>query len=270
MKITIIGNGYVGKATKLALEQSNEPLGEIFIYDKVADKSECSLTEALSASLFFVCVPTPMKRDGSCDLSSVEEVMRTLSSNGTPSSKIIFRSTVPVGTCDRFKVNFIPEFLTEANWRKDVINSQDWIVGLSEGDYGLRTSLPKALKGKMHFCSTREAELAKYARNCFLATKVSFFNEIKAFCDAKQINYNHVKELTSLDSRINSSHTDVPGPDGKNGFGGTCFPKDIHSLSSQMEKVIIPHVIKAVIYRNEFTDRPEKDWERNEGRSVSS
>lgn len=277
MKITIIGNGYVGGATKLAFKRSevegltnNDFISEIFVYDKASEKSECSLEDALKGDLFFVCVPTPMKSDGSCDLSIVESVMRLLLSNGIPSLNIVLRSTVPVGTCDGFEVNFMPEFLTETNWREDIRNTRDWIIGTPELAPNLKTILPKILKGNLHFCLNKEAELAKYTRNCFLATKVSFFNEINNFCEEKNIEYQRIKELVILDSRINASHTCVPGPDGKKGFGGTCFPKDMHSLSFQMRSAVVtPHLIKAAIERNEIVDRPEKDWNENRGRAVS-
>ena len=277
MKVTIIGNGYVGKATKLLLRRSgveeptsNDFLSDVLIYDNVPDKSECSLKEALNGDLFFVCVPTPMRRNGSCDLSVVENVIRTLIGNGIPSTNIILRSTVPVGTCDRLKVNFMPEFLTEANWREDVKNTQDWIIGVLDPVCELKIVLPKILEGDLHFHPNKEVELVKYVRNCFLATKVSFFNEINNFCEEKNIKYQHVKELVTLDPRINESHTCVPGTDGKKGFGGTCFPKDMHSLFFQMQNaLVVPHLIKAAIDRNEIVDRPEKEWTKDKGRAVS-
>ena len=268
MKITIIGNGYVGKATELALE-GGHLISDVFVYDKVLKKSRCSFEDALKGDLFFICVPTPMMANGSCDTSIVEEIVNTLKLHKVSPHKIIIRSTVPVGLSGSLEVNFMPEFLTETNWEEDVKNNQDWIVGLPEDNYNLRTSLPRILRGKIHFCPTQEAELVKYVRNGFLATKVSFFNEIESFCSAKGINYEHVKGLTIIDPRINASHTSVPGPDGKKGFGGTCFPKDLHSLSFQMRKLLTPHLIKAVIYRNELIDRPEKDWEKDVGRAVS-
>jgi len=211
-----------------------------------------------------------MKRNGSCDLSIVESVMYTLLSSGVPPCKIVLRSTVPLGTCDWFKINFMPEFLTETNWREDVRNTQDWIIGVADPASDLKTIFPKILKGNLHFCSNEEAELAKHVRNCFLATKVSFFNEINNFCEEKNIKYQHVQELVILDPRINASHTCVPGPDGKKGFGGTCFPKDMHSLFLQMQNAAVtPHLIKAAIERNEMVDRPEKDWNEDKGRAVS-
>ena len=75
--------------------------------------------------------------------------------------------------------------------------------------------------------------------------------------------------MVALDERINSSHMVVPGPDGKRGFGGTCFPKDINSFLYQMQKANLPAtILDAVIFRNEKIDRPEKDWSSDKGRAV--
>ena len=113
------------------------------------------------------------------------------------------------------------------------------------------------------------AETTKLVRNTFLATKVSFFNEIETFCKAKNVNYEVLANMVALDERINKSHMTVPGPDGKRGFGGTCFPKDINSFLYQMQNMGLPAtVIESVIFRNEKIDRPEKDWSSNKGRAV--
>ena len=84
---------------------------------------------------------------------------------------------------------------------------------------------------KITFVSTKEAEMIKTFRNSFLATKVSFCNEIYQFCISKGINYNNFIKIACNDKRLTHSHTLVPGPEGKFGFGGTCFPKDISSLN---------------------------------------
>ena len=98
---------------------------------------------------------------------------------------------------------------------------------------------------------------------------VSFCNEIYEFCNLKDVNYENVRKLASIDSRIGSSHTNVPGHDGKKGFGGTCFPKDTASLKHEMEiSGMTPYVINSIIERNEKIDRPEKDWFQNKGRAT--
>ena len=89
------------------------------------------------------------------------------------------------------------------------------------------------------------------------------------FCEGAGIDYESVRLLTGLDPRIGESHTQVPGPDGKKGFGGTCFPKDTSSLYMQMKNVgVEPIVIDAIIKRNQTIDRPEEDWKDDKGRAV--
>ena len=111
--------------------------------------------------------------------------------------------------------------------------------------------------------------MTKLARNSFLAVKVSFFNELYDFCEKEEVDYNSVAELTGMDSRIGVSHTQVPGPDGKRGFGGTCFPKDISSLNHQLDQVgVDSYIIEAAKARNIQVDRKEQDWTNNKGRAV--
>ena len=98
--------------------------------------------------------------------------------------------------------------------------------------------------------TVEELIMTKYVRNCFLATKVAFFNDIHKLCETVNVNYNNVANLTSMDRRIGSSHMQVPGPDGELGFGGACFPKDTKALVAtgkhyDVELEILKDVIKA-------------------------
>ena len=267
MKIGVVGNGYVGKATAFMASEH-----DVMFNDVDESKSDWSLEKmARDCDLVFICVPTPMNEDGSCHLDIVNSVTSELKSFGASGDKIVLRSTVPVGTSKSMGINFMPEFLTEKNWKQDISDCKHWIFGLSNKD-GELNILVKRIVGSdktVHFCSTREAELCKNIRNCFLATKVSFFNEVNEFCERVGVSYEEAKRLTLLDERISSSHTQVPGHDGKKGFGGTCFPKDIRSLMHQMNEVNMEsYILKAAIYRNENVDRPDKDWQANKGRSV--
>ena len=89
------------------------------------------------------------------------------------------------------------------------------------------------------------------------------------YCNKINVNYENVRKGAANDERILHSHTNVPGHDGKNGFGGTCFPKDTSSLKYEMNKVgMRPYVLEAIIERNEKVDRPEKDWSLDKGRAV--
>ena len=89
------------------------------------------------------------------------------------------------------------------------------------------------------------------------------------FCNKKGINYNNVIDHVVLDKRITKSHTMVPGPDGKFGFGGTCLPKDTNSIYYEMKQVgMKPYILKSVIDRNELKDRKQKDWLKDQGRAI--
>ena len=173
----------------------------------------------------------------------------------------------------------MPEFLTEVSYINDFINNPDWIFGMLDNNNDfiefITELINMAFKNKcikynnIHFTSNSEAEMIKMFRNCYLANKISFCNEIYQYCSKVNVNYNTVKELVVKDKRIGSSHTNVPGHDGKKGYGGTCFPKDTTSMKYEMEKVgVKPYILSAMKKRNEKIDRPEKDWKNDEGRSV--
>jgi len=262
VKIGIIGNGFVGGATALLECEGND----VCIYDLDPDKckpSGFSLDDLYDCHVVFICVPTPMKEDGSCDLSFVKNAVEEASKK-VRRTRLVIRSTVPVGTSQSLGVCSMPEFLTETNWKNDFINCKNWIIG-ADSPMTTKTSLKvaKAFKtaqeyGKIkHYnfsiCATKEAELIKLVRNTFLATKVSFFNEVEGFCKSRNISYENILEGVIMDKRIGSSHTSVPGPDGKKGFGGKCFPKDVSSLRDQMiQAKIDPYIINAVLLRNEI------------------
>lgn len=281
-RIGIVGNGFVGKATSQLKCNSVEVLS----YDidpKQCDPVGLTLQDLKSCKAVFISVPTPMSEDGSCHLEILKSVVKELDDIQYIGHKVI-RSTVPVGTSDALGCNFMPEFLTEANATQDFFENPDWFFGLCESHSFERqedfahTMLTlfqksfregKVLSNEVHFLTNKEAEMVKLFRNCFLATKVSFCNEIAEFCRIKDISYEKVRRWASIDSRIQASHTSVPGPDGKFGFGGTCFPKDTASLSFEMNKVgMKSFILDSVILRNKTKDRSEEDWKENKGRAV--
>ena len=279
MKIGIIGNGFVGKATR-ELECEEIEMLSYDINPNLCQPKGTTLEHLNSCSIIFISVPTPMNKDGSCHLKILKSVLSDLS-NINYKNYIVIRSTVPPGTSDELKCYFMPEFLTEKNFKEDFINNKNWIFGLKgcETDNVFKNKISelfqiaydnkKITNNTVTFMTNKEAEMVKLFRNCFLATKISFSNEIYDFCEAKGINYENVRKIATDDIRIGPSHTMVPGHDGMRGFGGTCFPKDINSLKHEFEKLDIePFVIKAVIERNETKDRVEKDWNDNKGRAV--
>ena len=278
MKIGVIGNGFVGHAMTLL-----RPNVEVQIWDVDPDKREPTdliFEDFVNTSIvIFVAVPTPMRSDGTCDLSIVESVVDQIKEINSK-AHIVLRSTVTPGTSDRLEVSFMPEFLTEKNWEEDFKTCEQWIIGSRNVDtvrwvraiFGEAYNQGKGVieNGNVIWMKPTEAEIAKYAKNCFLSTKVSFFNEIHDLCEHMGVDYEEVRNAACDDERIGHGHSRVPGHDGKRGYGGTCFPKDMNALSSFMESVgLNPLMLKASIERNENKDRPEQDWKSDKGRAVS-
>ncbi len=278
MIIGILGNGFIGKA----FQQLSNKYINILVYDvepKLCVPPNTNLTDLLACDIIFISVPTPKNKDGSVHLEIIQKVLNDLSKIKYKND-IIIRSTVPPGTCDNLKVNFMPEFLTEKNYKEDFINNKIWIFGLLEITntelikkitYIFNKSYEeKCIKfNRLEFIPNKEAELIKYFRNSFLSVKVSYCNEIYEYCQKKNINYNNMIKLAAADDRISTSHTEVPGPDGKFGFGGTCFPKDCNGLLYDMKKNNMKsYILESVLNRNNQKDRPEQDWENSIGRAV--
>ena len=279
MKIGIVGQGYVGTAVKEVFSKHYN----VETYD--LDKDKCSvdyLEDIVELSnIIFVCVPTPMKKDGSCDTSIVEAVVKDINdmvvSRNVSGRIVAIKSTIPPGTtnrlnkeCHNISVIFNPEFLTEANFIDDFKNQNRIIIG------GLRPATTKLRQVySLVFpnvpiikTGSKTAEMVKYMTNTFLATKVSFANEMYNICTRLGIDYDKVVEYSTYDERLGKSHWAVPGPDGKLGFGGSCFPKDINALIHLgLELDMTPEVLIAT-WETNLDVRPEADWKKLKGRAV--
>jgi UDPglucose 6-dehydrogenase len=277
--IGVIGAGFCGSATALF---GNQPIYvDVKMYD--IDPKKCkpegtTLFHLKDCDLIFICVPTPMdKLTGQCYTSIVENCVKQVRETLGENVNIVIRSTVPVGFSERMNCVFMPEFLTEANWRNDVYNCKEWFIGVDDNKNNVIEKFERLFKvsfpdTKRVYLSTKVCESIKYFRNCFLATKVSFCNEFYQFCKASDVEYETVRKYATNDSRIGGSHTFVPHKDShgtKYGFSGTCLPKDISSLKYQMkEKGVESKILSAVEERNSIIDRPEKDWMLDVGRAA--
>ena len=280
MKIGIVGQGYVGTAVKEVFSKHYN----VETYDLDKDKCSVDYLEDIVelTELIFVCVPTPMKKDGSCVTSTVEAVVKDINdmvmSRNVSGRIVAIKSTIPPGTtnrlnkeCKNISVIFNPEFLTEANFIDDFKNQNRIIIG---GERPSTTKLRQVYS--LVFPNTpiiktgsKTAEMVKYMTNTFLATKVSFANEMYQICEGLGIDYDKVVEYSTYDERLGKSHWAVPGPDGKLGFGGSCFPKDINALihlAGQLD--LCPDVLLGVWEKN-LEVRPEEDWKELKGRAVT-
>ena len=281
MQIGIIGNGFVGKATTI-LECKDV---QVIIYDinpKLCKPLGTNLEDVIKSDITFISVPTPMNKDGSCHTNILNNVIEEINKINTNDKLLLVnRCTVPVGTSNMLNCYYMPEFLTEKNFEFDFKNNNHWIFGLKDSlhDSLFKEKITQLINlsyknnciknNKISFVKNNEAEMVKLFRNNFLATKVSFCNEIYQFCKLVNVDYENVRKLAVLDNRILESHSNVPGHDGKFGFGGTCFPKDTNNLLHQMKTMYMKSfMIKATVERNEQIDRPEQDWNTSKGRAV--
>jgi UDPglucose 6-dehydrogenase len=277
VKIGIVGFGFVGTA----VYEFFKDLVDVKVYDLYKkDISVESLNNLLDDRILFVCLPTPMKKSGECDTSIISSVLDNLNNlSCNKNTSIVIKSTIPPGSTELFintyqnlRICFNPEFLTEANFVDDFKNQDRVILGTHEKDYfeNLK-SLYRLGFPNIDIIHTKpvEAEMVKYVANTFLATKVSFANEIYDICNFLDIDYDTVVDIARIDSRLGDSHWQVPGPDGKRGFGGSCFPKDINALISFCKTNNIELNTIASAWDTNLKVRPEQDWKELKGRAVS-
>ena len=218
------------------------------------------------SDIIFICVGTPTKKGGSsADLSQIYQVAKQISLSINKFKIIVTKSTVPVTTGDeiekilskkknnknKFSVVSNPEFLREGEAIRDFIFPDRIVVGSNDKKSNrLMNNLytPLISKGAQYIhTSRRAAELIKYASNAFLATKITFINEIANLCEKTEINVEDISIGMGLDKRIGSRFLRA-GP----GYGGSCFPKDTKAITSTADKFKINlSVIKSVIKSNE-------------------
>ena len=235
LKLGIVGHGFVGKATDWGF---NKRVSK-FIVDPLLNTSIRDLKE-FDPEIVFVCVPTPMNDDGSQDSSIIEKVIKELVSDCPKAIKVVKSTVLPslLGELKKLdsKLVYNPEFLREKHANSDFVNSEMIIFG---GDRNISTQVSNAYlrhsrcKTKEHiFTDLMTASFIKYSINTFLASKVIFFNELHSIYEKLNVNdsWESVINIISKDSRIGDSHMNVPGHDGRKGFGGACFPKDSLAL----------------------------------------
>jgi UDPglucose 6-dehydrogenase len=259
---------------KVALLQK----GEVSIYEPGLDdlvkknmkdarlRFSSDLREAVISSLvIFIAVGTPPREDGSADLSAVESVAEEIAQSMDGYKVIVVKSTVPVGTSRRLKhlieshqsrpVPFDmvsnPEFLREGSAVQDFMRPDRVAIGAeSEQSVAIMKDIYSALylnETPFVITSPETAEMVKYATNAFLATKVTFINEIANLCEKVSADVHHVARAMGLDGRIGKKFLH-PGP----GYGGSCFPKDTRALLKlAQEKGYTFKVLNSVIEVNE-------------------
>ena len=268
--IGIIGQGFVGNA----VYQKFKNHFRVDTFDIDPSKSNATYEKVIQNRIIFVCLPTPMNPDGSCNTSIVEGEIEKLDKLGNYT--IVVKSTIIPGTTKAWNkkynsdIVFNPEFLTEKNAVKDFENQKYIVLGGPENATDKIKNIFKVVfeKAKIACVEETEAELLKYYLNTFLAVKVSFANEMYKLSEKLGVNYDGLLSLVLEDERIGKTHLNVPGHDGDYGYGGHCFPKDTRALIKLTDKsVTVNNILKATEATN-LEVRKHKDWEKMIGRAV--
>jgi UDPglucose 6-dehydrogenase len=239
LRMGIVGYGFVGKAVGYAFYH---PMVEHFIVDPILNTDIDQLVD-YKPQLVFVAAPTPQNKDtGFVDASIVEDAVLKLMYH--TNALVVVKSTITPDIVDRIynsiepkdfdRFVYNPEFLTEKSACEDFVNAEHHVFGGTEAACQELQQIYDIFSGcksdKYYRMSGCEASFVKYATNAFLATKLTFFNQLKDLVDGFDCSYNMITRAMGADDRIGIKHTRVPGPDKKRGFGGACLPKDTLAL----------------------------------------
>lgn len=261
MRIGIIGLGTVGKAVLNANAHC-----DTVIRDPALSNS-APLSQFSSCNGIYVCVPSPANSAGECDISILEKTLRELKfvilNNPIP---IICKTTAPPSAYAALQLKYpnivhYPEFLTANNSNTDYINSSRSILGGNPLWCDRAKAVISYNRDSTHeFITTdiKTAALYKYMMNAYLATKVTFMNDFKLLADAEGVDWNELTACAMSDSRIGNTHLQVPGPDGKHGWEGACFPKDISAIIQEAIQLnanlqLLNHIVNINQYHRTLT-----------------
>ena len=258
MKIGIIGYGHVGKAM-------HKLFSNALIHDKYQKLTNSVTIAEINhhCDTVFICVPTDANPDGSCDVTIVEEVIKQLDV-----SLIIIRSTVYIGFTDEMIAKYAKEIVFQPEYYGETVDHpftnlahRKWLSfgGRPTGiDLAIQTYQQVINSNVQIFQSdAKTAELAKYMENAFLATKVTFCNEMYDIAKKMGANYNLAREMWAIDYRIGPSHSFVY--ENNRGFGGKCLPKDLSSLIYQaQEHKVDATLISAVAQKNRLYQKAKQ------------
>ena len=261
MKVGIIGFGVVGNAISNTLSKvySIVPFDRYLGLNDVASLVKCDF--------IFISVPTPFDcLKNKVDQTAVVENL-TLLSKRNYKGIVIIKSTLPPGSTKNFlnnfnlKIVFNPEFLRESTTPNEDFENQE-IVVIGTDDLELFSSVKIMYdlvlrKGtKYHSVTPTEAEMIKYSQNTMLAGRVALANMIFDACQKLKIDYDNIRDIGFTPFEILGPHmSQVPGPDGKRGFGGKCLPKDISGFNSIIESNLLKEII---VYNESLRDDLDK------------
>lgn len=247
MKIGIAGYGYVGQAHKEGLEWCHEIL--------ISDPAKKHYADLNQAEALIISVSTPQGDDGSCYMENVYSVLENLNID----IPILIKSTISLEGWEKIKqkfpnkqITFSPEFLRAQTALQDFKKSKQFYLGGGNTNFWGELLVEALGQINVDIAKPEELILVKYFRNSFLATKVSFFNQIFDLCESMEnVDYDKVKELITVDKRIGDSHSSVTE---QRGFGGHCFPKDTQAIANTADKknVNLSLLKEAIKYNNKI------------------
>jgi UDPglucose 6-dehydrogenase len=242
----IAGYGFVGKAYEWLFRNHRRKI-------EIHDPALGYTADFKSTSAVVICVATPQAEDGTCDMSAVFDVV----SQCYDDTPIMIKSTISLQGWHELKERFpnhrlcfSPEFLRAANHMNDIRDMDNFVIS-GDTEYWRDQISMNWPRMRIRTVKPEEAIAIKYFRNAFLATKVSFFNEIYDFCNAYNINWDQVQGGIVDDRRIGESHSYVWPDEGVRGWAGACFPKDTSALLKMAEeKNINLNTLSAAVYYN--------------------
>lgn len=222
MKIGLIGLGMVGGTLKNYLKETTKH------HLALRDPAKGMDDDLSNSDAIFISVPVPSTEHGQ-DTKILTQVVQEAQKY---SKNVFIRSTVLPGTNDSYGTISCPEFLTARRADHDM-NKLPILVGHCDVNL-ISTIFPFK---EFIMVKNTEAEMAKFAHNCFGAFKVTYFNVIKQLCDFHKIDYEAVKSAANITGYLGKEHLQVPGHDGKLGYGGTCFPVNMQALSGHLKNI---------------------------------
>jgi UDPglucose 6-dehydrogenase len=238
MKLGIVGHGFVGTAVDHGFTRDIQK----FIVDPKHNSTN-TIEDLIKfkPDATFVAVPTPQLETGECNTEILEGVMQQL--NTSKGLLVIVKSTVPAyklqkiqEECINIRIVYNPEFLTEKNYIDDFVNPAMHVFGGMNKDTDAVEKLylehSDCAECPVYKTDLITASMVKYCINSFLATKVTFMNEMyDGLKAARGADWNTFTKIIANDPRIGNSHMKVPGNDGQRGYAGSCFPKDTAALA---------------------------------------
>lgn len=289
--VGVVGcGGFVGGACYYTFNQSSRY--DVRGYDIEPTKTKNTEEETLSADIVFIAVPTPMNQKGECHLGIVESVIEKVRKY-REHSIVIIKSTVLPGTTDRLNskygfVFFSPEFLTERRYIQDFIELPYQILGIPQTEIPkyTNTSSTKILKWsndivdffwhmsdeeviksqKVISMKATEAEMVKYFRNNYLATRISFCNEMNDICKKLGISYENVSEKAGIDKRVGSHYNRIDPNEPE--FSGVCLPKDINATINLAKNLELNPVLLEAVWEKNLQVAKVRSWEKELGRAI--